>query len=142
MKNLANCKPSEFLRQTVKIKRAAEKWVKDTGLMELRLNAPQLETPPIDADVETRAKIFAENKKKVQARALENFSIFFDAMAEDYAEETLALLALVCFVEPKDVDKHGIDEYLQAVTEMITNEAVINFFTSLGSLGLTVTSDV
>ena len=46
------------------------------------------------------------------------------------------LLALLCFVDPEDVDNHTMDEYLKAITEMITNDAVIGFFTSLAKTGL------
>ena len=64
-----------------------------------------------------------------------------DAILEKHPDETLELLALLCFVEPKDVDKHTMDEYLTAITEMITNSAVIGFFTSLQRLGLTSISE-
>ena len=36
MKNLANCTPTEFLKQTSKIKRSAEKWLKVTDIMAIR----------------------------------------------------------------------------------------------------------
>lgn len=36
MKNLANCTPSEFLKQTNKIKKSVEKWLKATDIMEIR----------------------------------------------------------------------------------------------------------
>ena len=36
MKNLANCKPSEFLAQTFKIKKSLQEWLDVTKLMEIR----------------------------------------------------------------------------------------------------------
>ena len=40
MKNLANCKPSEFLAQTFKIKKSVQEWLDVTKLMEIRKNQP------------------------------------------------------------------------------------------------------
>lgn len=136
MKNLSNCTPTEFLSQTVKIKRSAEKWLKATDVVSIRRNMPKLEQPTLDMDVEAKAELIAENKRKMNEQALRNVSQIIDKACEEYPEETLELLALVCFVEPKDVDKHSMSEYLTAVTEMITDDAVVNFFISLQRLGL------
>jgi len=46
----------------------------------------------------------------------------------------LELLALVCFVDPKDIDKHPMSEYMGAIAELLSNVDVLNFFTSLTSL--------
>ena len=127
MKNLANCKPSEFLRQTNRIKKSAEKWLTDTDILNIRKNMPQLEDIDIDS---------AEYKKKREKQAMANASKMLDAILDEHPDETLELLALLCFVEPENVDDHTIDEYLEAITEMITNRAVVNFFTSLAQLGL------
>jgi S-DNA-T family DNA segregation ATPase FtsK/SpoIIIE len=51
----------------------------------------------------------------------------------------LDLLALACFVEPKDVDEHTMEEYMVALTEMMNNKAVNGFFTSLVRWGQTST---
>ena len=40
MKNLANCKPSEFLVQTNKIRKSVEKWLKITDIMNIRKVVP------------------------------------------------------------------------------------------------------
>ena len=63
MKNLANCKPSEFLRQTNKIRRAAEKWLKITDIMEIRKTLPEL-----PEDIST-----AERKEAIAKQGQENF---------------------------------------------------------------------
>lgn len=139
MKNLATCKPSEFLRQTNRIKKAAEKWLNDTDILNIRKNLPKLETIDKDADVEERNRIFEANQKKARKQMLENTSKILDAIMEDHPDETLELIALLCFVEPKDVDNYTVEEYLTSVTEMLTNKAVIGFFTSLAQWGLTST---
>lgn len=139
MKNLATCKPSEFLRQTNRIKKAVEKWLTDTDILNIRKNLPKLETIDKDADVEERNRIFEANQKKARKQMLENTSKILDAIMEDHPDETLELIALLCFVEPKDVDNYTVEEYLTSVTEMLTNKAVVGFFTSLAQWGLTST---
>lgn len=141
MKNLANCKPSEFIKQTNRIKKSVEKWMKAVDIINIRRNAPKLKEVPLDADVETKAEIFAENKRLMTEQGLKNTSRILDAMLEEHPDETLELLALVCFIEPKDADNHSMREYLTAITEMMNDEAVIGFFTSLAKWGLTSTSD-
>ena len=131
MKNLANCKPSEFLRQTVKIKKAAEKWLKLTDIMNIRKNVPTL---PKDMPI-------VEKNKRLAEIGRENVSKMFDAIAEQHPDETMELLALCCFVEPENVDDHEIAEYLDSFAELIANESVRNFFTSLVNLGLINISD-
>ena len=140
MKNLANCKPSEFLRQTNRIKKSVENWLTVTDIINIRKNLPEPVKMDIDATIEERSEAFAENKRRIEEQARKNLSVILDAVLEDHPEETLEVLALICFVEPEDVDDHPMEEYLQAITDMITNKAVIGFFTSLGQLGLTNTS--
>lgn len=127
MKNLATCKPSEFLRQTVKIKKAVEKWLKITDILNIRKDMPDL---PEDMPAEEKRKIRFEQAQK-------NVGKMFDAVMEDHPDETLELLALCCFVEPEDVDNYEVSEYLAAFTELLNNEAVLSFFTSLVQLGQT-----
>ena len=129
LKTLASCKPSEFLAQTNKIRKIAEKWLKNTDLMNIRSNKPKY---PEGASEE-------EKKKILQDQVKENLSRMLDAILEQNAGETLELLALVCFVEPKDVDDHPMSEYIMAVTELLNDKAVLGFFTSLMRLGQTNT---
>lgn len=135
MKNLSTCTPEDFLKQTVRIKRAAEKWLSLTDIMNIRKNLPELEKIDWDADVDKKAKLMAENNRRRTEQAMANLSKMIDAVAEEHPAETLELLALVCFVEPKDVNNHLMGEYLESITEMITDKAVIGFFTSLAKLG-------
>ena len=136
MKNLANCTPKEFIQQTCRIKKSVQNWLKVTDLMTIRKNLPKLEEPSADATVEERARIYAENKEKSMEQARKNAALIFDAVFEDHPDETLEVLALCCFIEPKDVNKHPVSDYLKAATEMMNDEAVVGFFTSLARLGL------
>lgn len=121
MKNLANCKPSEFLQQTNRIRKSVSKWLTDTDILNIRQRMPKI------ADDATEE----ERKKAMEGQAKENLNLMLDAILEEHPEETLELLALLCFIEPKDVDKHSVAEYLEAVNELMNNKAVLNFFISL-----------
>lgn len=132
MKNLANCKPSEFLAQSNKIRKAVSEWLTLTDILNIRQQKPKFE---IDMTAEEREKLTAEQVQK-------NLNEMLDQILEEHAEETLNVLALMCFVDPKDVDEHPMDEYIEAFNELINNQTVINFFVSLARLGQTNTSGV
>lgn len=126
MKNLANCKPSEFLKQTFKIKKFVENWLDLTGIMEIRKRMPDIPEDATDDD----------KKKLTNEQAVKNASAMLDVILGEYPDETLELLGLLCFVDKEDIDNHTIAEYLRAFKELITNEDVVDFFTSLVNLGL------
>lgn len=121
MKNLANCKPTEFIAQTVKIKRAVEKWLTETEIMEINRRMPVL-TPNMSQKEKNAAREKQNNA---------NLNAMFDACFDRHPQETLNLIALLCFVEPEHVDDHTVDEYLSSINEMLGNESVMGFFTSL-----------
>lgn len=135
MKTLATCKPTEFLRQTNKARKLAEKWLKDTDILNIRKSQPQLKSVPMGATSEERLAIVEENKQITADHIRQSWSKIFDAALDEYPEETLALLAVCCFIEPEDVDKHEVGEFLDSFAELISNPSVLNFFTSLAMLG-------
>jgi hypothetical protein len=136
MKTLANCSPREFLKQTNRIRVAADKWLTTTKILEIRSRMPKVEAKkPEDkeelaANIEARKRAFAEQARK-------NAFDMLEAMFETNADGTLELLALSCFVEPEDVDSHTMSEYLICVSELIEDPGVMRFFGSLAKLGLT-----
>ncbi len=129
MKNLANCKPSEFLKQTNRIRRSVENWLTVTDIMNIRKTLPKFE----------EGMTQEQRDEAVMAQVKTNLSRMFDSMLEIHAEETLELLALVCFIEPEHVDDYPMNEYLDAVNELLNDKAVIGFFTSLVKLGQMIT---
>lgn len=132
--NLANCKPSEFLMQTYRIKKSVETWLKATDLFSIRRNLPKLTPITNDMSDEERAEVFKDNRKKTQDQIIKNFNAMLDAVLFDHADKTLEILALCCFVEPSEVDNYTIEFYLENVTELLNNKAVVGFFTSLAQL--------
>lgn len=131
MKHLANCDAVDFLRQTNKIRKSVEGWLKATKILDIRKNAPKLKPITDDMTDAEKEKIKAENKIKTREQVNKNFSAMLDAALEENAEKTLELLALLCFVEPQDANSHKATEYLKAFGEMIADEDVMDFFTSL-----------
>lgn len=136
MKTLANCKPTEFMAQTVRIKKAAEKWLKLTDIMSIRKrvpeNLPNVEEGMTPTEVES---IMKRRKEIIREKSLENMSAVFDACFEKHPKETLEVVALCCFMEPADIDNHETKELLAAALEMAEDETVVRFFTLLMRLG-------
>ncbi len=135
MKNLANCTPSEFLKQTNLIKKSVEKWLKATDIMEIRKRMPS-GMPEVTADMSTseKQKVLEKRQKMLREQSNKNLSAILDAMLEEHPQETLEVLALCCFVEPEKVDDNPMSYYLRSVYEMIDDDAVKDFFTLLMSL--------
>lgn len=142
LKTLVSCKPSEFLRQTNKIKKSVEKWLTDTDILNIRKRMPALEAVPISATEEERKAIAERNKKLTSEQVKKNLSAMLDAILEEHPEETMEILALCCFVEPDHVDDYKVADYLTALNSLISDKVVLDFFTSLASLGQMNISDV
>ena len=136
-KNLVTCTPTEFMHQTNRIRKRAESWFKVTGITDIRKRKADLEDIPKGATKAEKDAINKRNNEKVSALAKENVGLILDAIMEEHPKETLELLALACFVEPENVDDHKVSFYLRNLSEIISDEDVIGFFTSLVSLGRT-----
>lgn len=142
MKTLANCKPSEFFAQTNKIRKAVKNWLDVTEILEIRKRVPNLDTPSkaetkeeLEANIEKRKNAFAEQSRQ-------NLFDILEVILEKHPQETIELMALVCFIEPADADNHTMSEYLTAINELMGDNAVIDFFYSLASLGKASTSSI
>lgn len=142
LKTLVSCKPSEFLRQTNKIKKSVEKWLTDTDILNIRKRMPALEAVPISATEEERKAIAERNKKLTSEQVKKNLSAMLDAILEEHPEETMEILGLCCFVEPDHVDDYKVADYLTALNSLISDKVVLDFFTSLATLGQMNISDV
>lgn len=132
MKNLVTCSPTEFLKQTNKIKKSVEKWLKVTDILSIRAKKPEGLMPyRKDLDPEEQKKVLEHNRQLVQKQAHENVMEILDQLLDKHPEETAELLALICFVEPEDKDNHPMREYLSSLAEMLNDDSIIDFFTSL-----------
>ena len=137
MKNLANCKPSEFLKQTLRIKRNVEKWLTSDDIKEIRARLPEFENVTETMTPEEQGEILLRNKKKRDEQGMKNFLDILDIMLDKKFEETLSVLALCCFVEPENVDDYPLEDYLGSIADLIENPNVLRFFGSLAHLGQT-----
>lgn len=135
MKNLANCTPKEFLKQTYRIKNAVEKWLKDIDLSSIRANVPKL-TPVTGLEGEELEKVKAENRKIMSKQIMENGMKILENVMDKYADETVEVLALCCFVEPSEAESHTMSEYLESIGDLLSDKGVLSFFTSLAQLQL------
>lgn len=118
MKSLANCTPTEFLKQTVAIKKPLEKWLKDTGIPEIR------KRKPAGFDKMTSK----QKEAALVEQGQENLADMLAAAMEHDPESTLRVMGLCCFTDYEDIDSHPMAEYLETLLEMIGNEAVRSFF--------------
>lgn len=137
MKNLANCKPSEFLRQTNRIRKSVEKWLKITDVMNIRKKMPE-GMPEVKSDMsKDEARAVLEKRQMMMAeQSQRNLKDMLDAMLDEHPNETLEVLALCCFVEPEDVDSYSVSEYLSSINELLADSNVRDFFTFVMSLEL------
>lgn len=121
MKNLATCKPTEFLRQTNRIRKYVAQWLDMTGILDIRKDMPE-----VDKNASEEEKV-----KAIREQARKNISRMFDAILDDHPTETMTLLGLLCFVEPDDIDNYPVKDYLAAFTDILNSDEVIDFFTAL-----------
>ena len=129
-KTLATCLPIEFLKQTNRVRKCAETWLTATDILSLRKKMPTLDK---NVTKEERDKVMAEQIKK-------NLSAILDTILDEHPEETLELLALMCFVEPAEANDYPVIEYLNAFSQIFNSPEVVSFFVSLMRSAQTVTS--
>lgn len=134
MKNLATCKPSEFVAQTAKIKNAVANWMDVIDFMQIRATQPQYEVLPLDATPEQRVEIVKKNAEIQKKQTMKNLNKILDNMLMEHPQETLEVLALCCFVEPEHVDDYTIDEYFECIMQMMQNKSVMDFFSFLAQI--------
>ena len=130
IKTLANCTDVEFLRQTNKIRHAVEEWLTATDIANIRKRVAKLQEIPEGIDSK-KAEAIEEKNKKLEAEQLhKNINDMLDAMLEEYPEQTLKIIRLCCFVEPDD-DSRRVTYYLGAFSQMMGDQDVLDFFSSL-----------
>lgn len=133
-KNLANCTPDEFLDQSFLIMNAAEKFMKVNDILGIRSRKVEgLQEIPKDNEEEAD-RIRSENAKKITAQRMKNVKDLLTSMLHTNKSETLELLALSCFIAPEDINNYSMPYFLRNVGEMISNQDVLAFFTSLAQL--------
>ena len=131
MKNLANCTPVEFLRQTNKIRHSVQNWLKDTKILDVRKNKPNLIEITDKMSDEEKAKVIEQNRVIARKQAMINLSDMLDIALDSHAEQTLEVLGLMCFVDPEKVNECKPTALIKEFGVMIADEDILDFFTSL-----------
>lgn len=131
MKNLANCTTVEFLRQVNKIRHAAEGFIKDTGILEIRRQKAVITDSMTD---EEKNAVY-----KKQARV--NLSDMLDACLDTNAEKTVEIIGLCCFKDTDESKDMEVSELLDVAFDLLGSQRVLDFFTRLMKSGLTDTAD-
>lgn len=137
MKNLANCKPSEFFKQTLLIKRNVERWLTSDDISDIKKRMPELEKVTDSMTPAEKGDVLVRNEAKLNEQGMKNFMDILDIMLDKKYDETLEVLALCCFIDPKKVDDYQMEDYLGALADLLENPNVIRFFVSLARLGQT-----
>lgn len=140
MKNLATCKPSEFVAQTARIREAVANWLEVIDFQKIRNRKPVYEMLPAGATAEQKAEVIQHNAAILKKQTADKLNEILDNMLDKHPQETLQVLALCCFVEPGQVDDHPMDEYLECIMDMMENKSVLRFFSLLVRLDQTSTS--
>lgn len=134
-KNIVTCKPREFLKQTNRIRLAAEKWMKAVGIVDIRSRKPAgLVTITKDMSETEVMEAKQQNAKLIAEQSRKNLYDIIVSAIEEHPDETLEILALACFVEPEDIDNHRVSFYLANLSDILADADVLSFFTSLASL--------
>lgn len=131
MQTLASCTMTEFLKQTNRIRRKVSDWLDLTDSANILRRKPELITLRESMTQEERQEAFDENAKRAREQTKKNWMDVLDAVMERHPEETVEILGLCCFVEPEHIDDYPVREYLKCFTELINDQAVLGFFTSL-----------
>lgn len=119
MKNLANCTPTEFLHQVMKLRTPFIEWVDKIGAAELRKRIPDGFDDMSDE----------EKLRALRDQGIANIGdILCAALEKDY-DGTIEIMCLSCFTDVNDMDSRPMVEYIGAIVEMMNNSEVRNFFT-------------
>ena len=78
--------------------------------------------------------LFSDNRFR-NKMTTENLDAILDSILEEHPQETLEMLALLCFVEPEHVDDYAVTDYIESFNEIIGNKVVLDFFMSLANWG-------
>lgn len=118
MKSLANCTPTEFLKQAMRIRAPFKEWLNHTGIPEIRKHVAEVDN---DIPEEEKVKLAIQQGQK-------NFSEMMSAALEKDFDATIDLICLFTFTERADFDSNPFPEYLAAILDCLRSEAVRDFF--------------
>ena len=135
-KNLLNCKPSEALAQMWKVAEIASPWLAATKIFEIKKPIPpeKFKVVPENGTEEEKRIANAYNNNVARAEVKKRLFEMLQVMLKDNAQQTLELIAVANFVEPEDIDEYDFADFLEPISEMISDQRLVNFFISAARL--------
>ena len=130
MKTLANCSPTEFLRQTNKIRHECSGFLKKSGVLEIRKRQPEL----------TGKETEEELKEKNMAQVKKNLDAMLDVLLDTNAEGAAEMLRLMCIFEPGEEETLTGMELLRVGMDVLSDKAVIDFLLFLMKSAQTISA--
>ena len=121
MKTIANCTPAEFLAQSWRIYKDVRDLLMDVDAASIRKKQPKL----------SGKETAEERDALIREQAKANLVEILQAMLEKHPQETARIMGLLCFIPEKELDKHSGIELLAPVVEILQNEEIVRFFSSL-----------
>lgn len=118
MKTLANCPLSEFLPAAYRLRDAFHTYYQLIGMDALREHYVKIMKEADDDDA-----------KSIISRSY--LDDMLRRMMQDYADETVALVAMIGFMTKEEADRLMPDEALGLIIETLRSERVMDFFISL-----------
>ena len=138
-KTLLTCTPREFLIQTNRMKKAVERWATETDIKHLiTQKAPDIEA--LTGDEAKDEVIKARNAERATQQNRLNLSAIFDAALEEHTDETLEIIGMMFFMTADELNELQSRELLIPLNEMLNDEAIIGFFSTLFSTVRAITA--
>ena len=126
MKTLATCTLPEFLRQTNKIRHAVADFYDTCDFGGIMKRKPELTGQETDEEL----------AEKIRKQSKQNLSDLLDVCLDTNAEKTVEIVGLMCFKNAQEAAEMSSTEFLGAALELLSNEDVVSFFTSVANSGL------
>ena len=126
IKTLANCSTIDFLKQANKIRKAVGQFYDECNFGQIMRGQPEF---PMNA-TETQREDIARNFRKNQLNEI------LDICLETNVEKTVEIIGLMCFMEKKEAENTPANILLGLALDLISNQAVIDFFSKMAKSGM------
>lgn len=125
-KTLANCSTIEFLKQANKIRKAVGQFYDECDFGGIMRRKPEF---PMDATEEQREQIARAFRKNQLNEVL-------DICLETNVEKTVEIIGLMCFMSKEEAENTPANILLGLALDLISNQAVIDFFSKMVQSGM------
>lgn len=123
-KTIANCPMDEFLPQAYKIVAEFKRLFDDKKVKAIRARAPKF----------NGTETLEEQESLKQAQGAKNLEEILRVLMVEEPKKMARLLALICFVDEKDMKEYSGIDLMLPVFEVLANPKILNFFTRLMGL--------